>query len=447
MSEPTITSNRTVLEALSKEEQRKLYLENIRKVGNYKAREVYLRQRFMIEGLVKGNSYAMQKVHTPFPLCREMVNKLYEFIGTSPKGLKILVYNAEFLDILYQSGVLLDNEVWFVNENPLKVQWAKDIYQGDENDKFIVQNWLNWKTDMKFDVIVGNPPYQELNEEGKNWGGGRKLWEMFVLKSTELLKTGGYMCLIHPTTWRAFSDKALLRHVFHKNNPVHINLETAKKHFQGVGSRFDWYVLQKGKYTGNTTVESESGVFNIDITKWEVIPNGFSSKLASVFLKAWGCKDKLNFEKNQTHHSYRDHVSENKSKTFCHPIKHAIRNGDDDTVLWASKPHEVQNKEKILISRGGYLKPIYDKGEFGVSQDALYMLVDSEKEAKFLIRWFDSKLLKFLLKHTKFSAYHNHKCINTFPYPKDLSDNFTDADVYKHFNLTQDEIYLIEKSV
>ena len=300
---------------------------------------------------------------------------------------------------------------------------------------------------MKFDVIAGNPPYQELNENGKNWGGGRKLWEEFVLKSMELLNDGGYLCLVHPSTWRAYSDKALLRHVHQKNNPLYINLETAKQYFGGVGSRFDWYVLQKSKYNGKTQVESTEGKTTINISEWDVIPNGFSSVMASVFLKAWACPSKLGFEKNQTHHSYRDHVSETQSAKFCYPIKHAIRSGPDDTVLWASKPHEVQSKQKILISRGGYLRPIYDSGKYGVSQDALFMLVLSKNEADYLVRWFDMKFLRFLLQHTKFSAYHNHKCINTFPYPKDLPEGFTDADVYKHFNLTAEEIALIEKTV
>ena len=126
-----------------------------------------------------------------------------------------------------------------MNENPNKVQFAKDIYGEDANDHFIVQNWMEWKPNMKFDVIVGNPPYQELNENGKNWGGGRKLWEMFVLKSVELLGEDGYLCLIHPITWRAYSDKALLYQVHHEYNPLYVNLETAKKHFPDVGSHFD----------------------------------------------------------------------------------------------------------------------------------------------------------------------------------------------------------------
>jgi len=299
---------------------------------------------------------------------------------------------------------------------------------------------------MNFDYIIGNPPYQELNERGKNWGGGRKLWEEFVYKSVKVLNKNGYLCFIHPTTWRAYSDKAILKTIHQKYNSIYINLETAKKYFT-VGSRFDWYILQKSKYNGNTEIESSFGKTNIKIIDWDVIPNNFCNVTKSIFIKCWDKKNKLNFKKNQTHHSYKKHISEIKLNEFQYPIKHSIRNGNDDTILWSVKPHEIQYEKKILISRGGHLKPVYDRGVFGVSQDALYMLVSSEKEANYLIRWFNSKLLKYLLINTKFSAYHNHKCINTFPYPKNLPEDFTDDDLYKHFNLTPEEIKLVEENV
>jgi hypothetical protein len=191
-----------------------------------------------------------QNVHTPWELAQEMLEQLEK--ATPFQDRTFLVLNLEFVEVLCYSFGVAREKVWFVTDCQQKANVLKhERYVGVN---VVVTNYLSWKPNMKFDVIVGNPPYQELNENGKNWGGGKKLWEEFVFKSCELIQESGYLCLIHPTTWRAFSDKAILKHVDHKYNPIYINLETAKKYFSGVGSRFDWYVLQKSKYGGITSI-------------------------------------------------------------------------------------------------------------------------------------------------------------------------------------------------
>ena len=49
---------------------------------------------------------------------------------------------------------------------------------------------------MKFDLVMGNPPYQESSNSGN------PVWPGFVEKGIDLLDEGGTLAMIHPPGWR-----------------------------------------------------------------------------------------------------------------------------------------------------------------------------------------------------------------------------------------------------
>jgi len=62
----------------------------------------------------------------------------------------------------------------------------------------------DYNPNMKFDVIIGNPPYQNSDKKKKTGSSaganGLPLWVKFLKKSSSLLKEGGYMSLLVPAT-------------------------------------------------------------------------------------------------------------------------------------------------------------------------------------------------------------------------------------------------------
>jgi hypothetical protein len=123
---------------------------------------------------------------------------------------------------------------------------------------YIHSDYLIWKPEMQFDVIVGNPPYQ-----GGNFGKAvyKSLWPLFWAKSFSLLKPGGMVSLITPLTWcaptadlakrDAVDGETRLWNVFEKYS-TRADVTSIKSYFPGVGSSFSAVTVDTSGSSGLT---------------------------------------------------------------------------------------------------------------------------------------------------------------------------------------------------
>jgi hypothetical protein len=154
---------------------------------------------------------------------------------------------AKQMMLLGISNAQVNQSIWLIDKYRVFTNHAKLVY-GFEN--VITEDFLNWETDMKFDVIVGNPPYQDPT-------GQNTLYPKFYAKAVELVKPDGYIAMITPP--------AIIPGLFGVKNPDGIKMpkplqiekivagNLVKQYFNGVASEFCYFVL-KNTEADNTSV-------------------------------------------------------------------------------------------------------------------------------------------------------------------------------------------------
>lgn len=113
---------------------------------------------------------------------------------------------------------------------------------------------------MKFDCIVGNPPYQETNIEGDRKDQASNLWAKFwSICISNLIKENGIVTLITPTSWLspsadlkgeyAVDNKKRLWDIFNSYS-TYADVINVACHFPKVGSTFGYVIVDKSGNAG-----------------------------------------------------------------------------------------------------------------------------------------------------------------------------------------------------
>ena len=124
-------------------------------------------------------------------------------------GLKNIIINEN-----ERKKHILENMIYMAEYNINNIEICKKIFESNEyklnlfhGDALTLNINKEWGID-KFDVIVGNPPFNKggikscsgkyLNKNGEK---NITVWPRFVKKSFENLKEEGFLILIHPLSW------------------------------------------------------------------------------------------------------------------------------------------------------------------------------------------------------------------------------------------------------
>ena len=288
---------------------------------------------------------------------------------------------------------------------------------------------------MKFDVIVGNPPYQDGE---KGYKGLATLWPKFVKKSLELVNRNDYVLMVTPPSW--MSPGSELFEVL-KPNLLHVDLDCGK-HFS-VGSEFSWW-LYSARPVSKCTMVSKNIITVASIKDLPFLPNILNEKSISIIRKVLLMPPiKLPVDINSECHSQKtDVVFERNEGKFQYPVYHT-----NTIMLYSVVPHTNFKKKKVMISLTGNFNPIYDDGNVGTGQNVFWVEVKSKKEGADLINYLTkSKLMRFIMTVCKWSGANTRGVLRLLPLV-DLSKQWTDAYLYSYFNLTAEEIALIEGTI
>jgi len=320
------------------------------------------------------------------------------------------------------------------------------------------ENSLEYKFSMKFDVIVGNPPYNKGKTSGAS-GSGNSIWEKFLPTLWPFLNDNGYVCFVHPPEWRTNRHSAKKRKASSLmfNNQI-VWLKAAFP-FPGAGCSVDSYVLKKSPIEFKTEWHNSDGSIHHFLINPEMpILLNYQSTMTNQILK------KLFTTQNENIFSRKAMgglIVLNKAITG----NFVLVSGARFTQKISSHPHIHQNNLKVIMSDNRDFRPIIDEGNLGIGDHVHYALFNHMQEAQWFVNLVNSRLSRFLQwifceGYDAKAGKHGSEPWNcVLPFTRMLLSNekicddattsasYVDNYFYKFYNLTQEEIDYIEKAV
>jgi len=297
---------------------------------------------------------------------------------------------------------------------------------------------------MKFDVTIGNPPYQDPNNDK------RMLWNQILDKMAEVTKDGGYMAVVTPSTWltastnihnsyRVFEEKQVEEAViFDKDDsPFEEGTTVSYSIIKNIPRQTDTN-LYFAKYSKKT----KDFVGTIDIAKEKFWPGQLEPINLAIHdkLKPFA---KIEFIKSCEFHNQglkkKKRVSDTKSKDFpyTHHVSAAI-------TRYTSVKFSKHDTWKVMVPLTSTIDKAVIDNNCGHGEDMLSLYVADEDTAKNIKALFNTKFYKFIGKLYKNGR--NQPLQNLFPII-DFTLTWTDTKLYKLVKLTQEEIDHIEANV
>ena len=249
------------------------------------------------------------------------------------------------------------------------------LHEMCDNMKHIVENCIGVSCErmekrMKFDVVIGNPPYN------KDKNIGQSIWQDFALAGLSMTVDNGYLSMIHPPRWRGTNNvkQKSIKELIIALKSIDIlwlsmhNIDEGQKHF-GASTRFDMYVAKNAKNKNIVTnvTGDDKKKFSMNIKQTPIVPNNESKIFHSIL-----CKD--NEEPVNWVHSYSKYMAYKEwmiKEETSFPCIYSISKRDGSLNLRYSK--EEKRDEKGNIEHFGIPKVC-----FGISQSSGIPFVDIE---------------------------------------------------------------------
>lgn len=329
-----------------------------------------------------------------------------------------------------------------INENNFK---ESRILFGEKaniyNNNFLdIESLKNEIYNKKFDIILGNPPY---NENGTKHKGNKNIYVFFSLNSLKILKQSGYLLFIHPSAWRLPNHKIQqtqtnLNSIYTHLNIIYLNMRTANqtKSLMNILMNVDIILIQNTKNIGLKTIIKDTK----NITSfYKIEPDSLICNYGFTILEK--IKSKIN-KSIQFHLTSEKHAQYHNSGPYVniHGIsKRGIK------IRNSEKPHSQKNIRKLIINAmGTYNYIYYDKdGEYGMTQVTCCVLEPSQNTMKLI----NSKLFFYLSNATKIIGTNFNKDIGLFlPEIEDFTIEDSNSSLYNYFNFDLNEISYIENT-
>lgn len=354
---------------------------------------------------------------------------------------------AVFPDLLARHEHILRNMLFMVEINAANVERTRELFGSFANIRcadFLDRAGVlllappthkGGDIDIDIDVIIGNPPFQMPRDDTIRMGskGGRTLWDRFIVKSLERLKTNlskkdKYLCFITPPAWRKpksphglwtmmTRDSCSLRYLHM------IDKKTAIRDLQ-VQQRMDLYVISV-RSAGDSDSDSDedrcliiesSGLRHhntIDPREWPFLPNSEFNYIKDILDPTGPDPGRVIYDRS-AYGSDLPHMSPDYiAGEFIHPVVHTMTKRG--IGLWYSNTATRGGgghfgKSKVILNFNEKLYPYLDyAGEYGMGQFSFGLPVGSVAEGEAMVRALTSPQFQAVVRATKWGAYQTDR--------------------------------------
>ena len=361
------------------------------------------------------------EVFTPSELVREILDNIPSDVWENPE--------SKFLDPCMGKGTFLTeivrrlvNIYGYSKEDAVSRvygydTWVKYVNRSKRGGLVNVfhKDFLSDEIKMKFDVIVGNPPYQIKVGDSNT----EPIWNKFVEKSFQLVNVNGYVSLIHPSGWRSNKGRFhYIKELLLSKNPIFLKLHDFNEGQRvfGVGTNFDYYLVQNAVYSGSTTVvDISKNSINYDLRKLPFIPNG----LVEIFNKivAKDSDEKVVLISSESKYAHRKSwMSKTQENEYQHPCVYTITQKDGMKFYYSSLNDKGHfGVPKVMWSNGLGTYPIIDEtGQYGLMEYSFGISDDISNLENIKIALQSERFLE-LMSYVKYTNNkYDSKIISTF---------------------------------
>ncbi len=307
-------------------------------------------------------------------------------------------------------------------------QYKLNIY----NKSFIEKEY---KPDINFDIIMGNPPYNPpKGPSGKS--SGNSIWQNFVMKSFYMLTDNGFLVFIHPPGWKKptldiYREKLFLEtndytkqirqgqvwQVLKNNgafNYIYSNDQKSKQvEYINYFPAVDYYVYQKN---GDKSYCNTKSIFNGKIYESTNVKLNYDLDYLPMLIT------------EETQHILKNVVSKNENKLhikadrklafgknlfnddkYKYKYLYSTKKGSIPIYAYSDIILDNVKKNKVIFNLFGgidgyYIKYISSESNLGSAHQSGFMVVDNKKVGENIVKTFESDIIKFIFLITQYAS-------------------------------------------
>jgi len=307
-------------------------------------------------------------------------------------------------------------------------QYKLNIY----NKSFIEKEY---NADMKFDIIMGNPPYNPpKGETGKS--SGNSIWQNFVMKSFYMLSDNGYLVYVHPPGWKKPTLDVYREELFLQTNDYTKQIRQGQvwqvlknygafnyiysndqksKHVEYINyfPAVDYYVYQKN---GDKSYCNTKSIFNGKIYESTNVKLNYDLDYLPMLIT------------EETQHILKNIVNKNDNKfsikadrklafgqnlfndsKYKYKYLYSTKKGGIPIYAYSDIKLDNIDKNKVIFNLFGgidgyYIEYISSEENLGSAHQSGFTIVDNKNVGENIVKTFRSDIIKFIFLITQYSS-------------------------------------------